>query len=158
MELGHHRMRAVHLQHSYSALTAQVPARADCALQGELMLERLCLTIPQMRAESIFNNSPHPAFPITLPNCAIASYSHLTIPPPYSPTSQRATYHATTTVTHRTMPDGVGITLRRYARNYLALAPAQQPRHLTGFSPANGVPLPSTSRESHGYCTLGACR
>ena len=38
--------RAVHLQRLYSALTAIAAARADCALRGELMLERLSLTIP----------------------------------------------------------------------------------------------------------------
>lgn len=62
------------------------------------MLERLCLTIPQMRGESIFNNLPHPAFPFTLPNRAFHLCSMFTT---HNPTSLFTHLYASTGCTAR---------------------------------------------------------
>ena len=92
-------MHAVHLQRSYSALTAPVPARAKCALGGECMPECLRIALPEIRPEAVFNNSPHPAFPITLPNRAYNHIhnltSHLPIHPPRPSTHSMARIRGT---------------------------------------------------------------
>ena len=36
---------------------AKVPARAQCALGGEYMLERLRITLPEVRIEAVFHVS-----------------------------------------------------------------------------------------------------